>query len=377
MPLAETRFTADALGHRLVLVAAPGLFSADRLDDGTRLLLENLPASAPGTVLDLGCGAGALGLPIAAAHSQAKLLLVDRDLLAVEYSARNARRLGLANVECRGSLGLCDVGEGPFDWILSNIPARIGRDAIAAFARGGAARLAPGGEVRFVVIRDLGPVVEEAIAAEGLEGGLAAEGARHLVYRIAPRPGATGEDEAIYARDRVAFGDLDLERPTDISEDPRHQREGLPLMLSCLPSKPGPRALVWRGAYGAAACTLARRGAAVTASDRDLLALAFTQRNAQRLGVTVATRPVAEISALAEAPFDLVVAEAQPAFGEAGAREEWRALAALLKPGAEALVLTQSRLAKSVLRAAATDGHTLLADRSGWAVARLRPPRKR
>ncbi len=378
MPLNETRFAADALGHHLVLAAAPGLFSADRLDDGTKLLLENLPAGQPGRILDLGCGAGGLGLPIAKAYPEARLLLIDRDLLAVKYAARNASALGSGNVECRGSLGLRDVGEGPFDWILSNIPARIGRNAIAAFAVAGAARLAPSGEVRFVVIRDLGPVVEEVLATERLEGRLAAEGARHLVYALAPRAATQAPDEeAIYARDRVRFGDLELERPTDISEDPRHQREGLPLLLSCLPSKPDQRALVWRGSYGAAAITLARRGATVVAADRDLLALAFTRRNAARLGLSIEGLPAAEAGEISDSPFGLIVAEAQPAFGESGARDEWRSFSSLLRTGGEALVLAPSRLAKAALRAPAAEGHTLLAERGGWSVARLRPARRR
>jgi hypothetical protein len=69
--------------------------------------------------------------------------------------------------------------------------------------------------------------------------------------------------------------------------------------------------------------------------------------------------------------------EAQPAFGEGGARDEWRALSGQLRQGAEALVLAPSRLAKAVLRVTAAEGHTLLADRGGWTVARLRPPRRR
>ncbi|HEY3447229.1 MAG TPA: methyltransferase [Myxococcales bacterium] len=374
MPLIEHHFLAEALGQRLRLVAAAGLFSADRLDDGTLLLLQNLPsATAPRTLLDLGCGCGGLGLPIAAAHPTAKLLLVDRDLLAVRYAQRNAREHGLNNVICAGSLGYRDVGSAPFDWILCNVPARIGRDAIAAFAKGGAARLQSGGELRFVVIRDLGPVVAEVLAAQGLEGRRAAQSARHEVWAIAPRDGACApaEDDTIYLRDRVKVGDLELDRPADISEDPGHQREGLPLLLSCLPSKPGARALVWRGGYGAVSRTLARRGAKVLAADRDLLALSFTGRNAQG---TVELRPAATLEELAEPPFDTAVAEVQPAFGDAGALQEWKALASRVRPGGTGVSLGPTRLVEAALRKGAADGHTKLASHGGWTVVRLRVP---
>lgn len=373
MPLIEHHFLVEALGQRLRLIAAAGLFSADRLDDGTLLLLQNLPSSAPSTILDLGCGCGGLGLPIAAAHPKAKLLLVDRDLLAVRYAERNAREHKIANVTCAGSLGYRDVGNGPFDWILCNVPARIGRDAIAAFARGGAARLAPGGEVRFVVIRDLGPVVAEVLAAQGLEGRRTAQSARHEVWSIARKEGSTVEDDGIYLRDRVKVGDLELDRPADISEDPGHQKGGLPLLLSCLPAKPGARALVWRGGYGAVALTLARRGAKVVSADRDLLALAFTGRNAAgaaQAGIDLCR--AAALDEVTESGFDTVVAEVQAAFGESGALEEWKRLAAAVRPGGSALVLGPDRTVKAALRKGAAEGHALLANHGGWAVVRLR-----
>src|SRR4051812_6838423 len=59
---------AELLGRRFRFQTAPGLFSTDRIDDGTRLLLAHLPETAPATVLDVGCGYGALGLPVAARH---------------------------------------------------------------------------------------------------------------------------------------------------------------------------------------------------------------------------------------------------------------------------------------------------------------------
>src|SRR5213076_515113 len=42
------------------------VFSSQRIDEGTLLLLQHLPAGDPASLLDLGCGYGALGLPLAA-----------------------------------------------------------------------------------------------------------------------------------------------------------------------------------------------------------------------------------------------------------------------------------------------------------------------
>src|SRR5690606_3714524 len=120
----------------------------------------------PSSVLDLGCGWGALGLPIARAYADAACLLVDRDALAAHWSALNARSMGLANVVARPSLGYRDV-EGRFDWVLCNVPARIGAQAIEYIVGAGAALLSEAGELRVVVIRDLDPVMEAIAACTG------------------------------------------------------------------------------------------------------------------------------------------------------------------------------------------------------------------
>src|SRR5207237_8404196 len=106
----------------------------------------------------LGWGYVAVGLAIAARWPFARSLLVDRGLLAVAASAHNARALGLANVEVRPGLGYRDLAGERFDWVLCNVPARIGERAIRYLLEGGRALA---GETRVVVIRDLAPVVEK------------------------------------------------------------------------------------------------------------------------------------------------------------------------------------------------------------------------
>jgi ribosomal protein L11 methylase PrmA len=378
---AATNVSARLLGRRFRFVTAPGLFSAERIDDGTRLLLEHLPQTAPASVLDVGCGYGALGLPIASRFPDAAVLGVDRDLLAVETALGNAGLATLTNVRGQGSLGYRDIGDVRFDWIVCNVPARIGAEAIRYLLGAGATRLSTSGELRVVVINDLVPTVDRIRDAEKWDIHQVAAGSRHTVFRLGSASPVPLDHEGIYARDRVeipARGETSqLERPHDISEDPTHRMDALPLLLDCLPRQHRGGALVWRGGYGAAAIGLARAGARVVAADRDLLATTWTRRNALARGVSVETRDVLWPSASAPGPVSLAVCELSAAAGLASAQREVVEVLSLVSRGGTLLWLGLSKPLKQVLprviEQCAVSGH-VLASRGSWSVAQLRVP---
>ncbi len=303
---------AKLLGMAFDFMAGNGLFSADRVDDGTRLLLQHLPSAAPTRVLDVGCGYGALGLPIAALHKGARVELVDRDLIAVEYATQNANAHQLSNVSVHPSLGYREVAHSHYDWIVCNVPARIGDAGVRYLLREGARRLTERGVMLIVVISALGKAVTAAASAEGLILSEVATGKNHMVYSVAPSSLAPGEDhEDVYVRDTVAISDLNLERPHDISEAPLHMREAIPLMLDVLPRRlDGKKALIVRGGYGIAAVTLLARGAEVVAADHDLMNLTFTARNARHASALTVLPSAWPFRAVhEEMRFDLIVVE--------------------------------------------------------------------
>lgn len=114
--------------RELVLETAPGVFSAGKLDAGSAQLLESLPGfvgyKAPRRIVDLGCGAGVLGLSAATLWPESEVLLVDADARAVRCTQRNIDRLGLGE-RCR--VEWWDAREAPlqrrrFDLALANPP---------------------------------------------------------------------------------------------------------------------------------------------------------------------------------------------------------------------------------------------------------------
>lgn len=364
-PYARTRLVEKALGVTLSLDIPADVFSTQRIDEGTLLLLEHLPEGAPRTVLDLGCGYGALGLPIAARYPAARLVLVDRDLLAVAASAHNARALSLANVTAQPGLGYRGISE-PFDWVLCNVPARIGPHGILALVEGGRAL----GNVRIVVIRDLMAV------ASALEGArLIAAGPRHAVYAFAPRPGEVVHDDGVYARDETRFGGLGLSRPHDASEDPAHAA-ALAVLADALPRKAPASVLCFRAGYGALPLFARARwpGARIVAQDRDLLDTAFLRRNADAHRMFLEVRETLFFrDGLENGSFALVAGELSPSAGEAVALRELADAAALLAPGGEALILASEKMEREWLRTAAPRAvqSTILLRREGACILRI------
>jgi len=364
------------------------VFASHAIDEGTLLLLRNLPDRHPSSFLDLGCGYGALGLPIAARFPQARALLVDRDLLAVRASAHNARRLALSNVEARPGLGYRDLAPGErFDWIVCNVPARIGERAIGHFLAAGSARLTAEGELRVVVIRDLCEVVE-AQAARAAIAGLrkVAVGKRHAVYAVPPGSPPPDETEEIYARDETSVAALPgralrLSRPQDASEDPEH-RSRLALLFEALPRKPPGTIVSYRCGYGTVPVALRARypAARVVAQDRDLLALAFASRNATSLGLSGEGLRFAAClfpsEAMGPGEADLVVGESSAPAGPGVFTRELREARELCAPGGEAVIAVTEKQAREWLAGAAEESFAaILARRQGACVLRISRPR--
>ncbi|MBI5496893.1 MAG: methyltransferase [Deltaproteobacteria bacterium] len=376
-----TTLRATLLGHELAFRTDRGLFSHDRVDDGTLLLLDHLPAGRPTSVLDVGCGWGALGIPVARAHPAARVHLVDRDLLAVDWAALNARANACTGVTCAGSLGYRDVAPGHWDWILCNVPARIGAEAIGYLLGAGAARLAPGGQLRVVVITDLAAVVEAQGRARGWALRRVVDGPRHVVFALDPTPGDWPDHETLYRLDavRVDAGGtpLALDRPHDFNEDPAHLRDAVPLLLECLPRTGAGAAWCVRAGYGAAAIVLAQRGFRVTVMDRDMMATTYSRRNAGAHGVDLAVRDTLHPEdALAEGPApQLVVGEVHPQEPRDEAAARLAASRGWLAPGGRVLWLLRDKAARD-----APAGGTVLARRGAyilWQAGAVAPPKAR
>ncbi len=161
------------------------LFSTFEMDHGTDVLLRAMTFDGPKSILDIGCGYGPLGIILAKVNPQAKVLMVDRDLLAARYSKQNAVKNGVENVEVLGSVGLEAVGDQTFNLIVSNVPAKIGDQAITEeFILNPYRHLNSGGSLWIVVVNALNHLIPRVGSKNNLNMKLIKKRSGHSVYQI-------------------------------------------------------------------------------------------------------------------------------------------------------------------------------------------------
>ena len=140
----------------LRLTTDRGVFSADRVDRGTRYLLLEGPdlPTGPVDLLDLGCGYGPIACTLASRRPEARVWAVDVNERARDLCRANAAAAGLANVE------VAAPDDVPVDLrlaaIWSNPPIRIGKPALHDLLTRWLDLLTHDGTAHFVVQRHLG-----------------------------------------------------------------------------------------------------------------------------------------------------------------------------------------------------------------------------
>lgn len=147
-------------GVNLSLATVPGVFAADGLDHGTRLLLEAADVADGERVLDVCCGYGAAGA-YAASVADCDVWLTDDDRLATTCAEDSLDEMG---IEATVVTGDCVEGvagspneprDTPFDRVLCNPPTHAGRGVLSELFDGIYGVLGPGECVSLVHHRKL------------------------------------------------------------------------------------------------------------------------------------------------------------------------------------------------------------------------------
>jgi 16S rRNA (guanine1207-N2)-methyltransferase len=136
----EFRFVTDA-----------AVFSRDRVDFGSALLIEAMQIDPADTVLDLGCGYGPIGMTAARMATQGRVYMVDVNERAAGLARRNLEANGITNAEVRVGDGLEPVQGITFHKVLTNPPIRAGKQTIYRMIEGAYGALNSAGTIWVVI----------------------------------------------------------------------------------------------------------------------------------------------------------------------------------------------------------------------------------
>ncbi|WP_026411192.1 class I SAM-dependent methyltransferase [Actinomadura oligospora] len=165
-----------------------GMFSPDRLDPGTRILLETVPPPpAHGTLLDVGCGYGPIALTMAKRAPGATVIGVDVNERALELARDNAASTDTGNARFLLP-GEVDP-ELRFSALWSNPPIRIGKPALHDLLLTWLPRLTPDGAAHLVVQKHLGSdSLQRWLEQQGFPTRRIASRSAYRVLHVAARP---------------------------------------------------------------------------------------------------------------------------------------------------------------------------------------------
>lgn len=194
----EITFMVDGRVYRLA--TASGVFSAERLDPGTAVLLRKapLPGTRGGVFLDLGCGYGPISCVLAATSPRARVYAVDVNQRALDLVRRNVASADLGDRVIAATPPEVPPGVS-FDEIWSNPPIRIGKDGLHDLLSAWLPRLAEDGCAWIVVAKHLGAdSLQDWLGAAGWQVRRHTSQKGYRVLRISrhdPRPAAPPQQQ--------------------------------------------------------------------------------------------------------------------------------------------------------------------------------------
>ncbi len=118
------------LSHELTFITDHGVFSKDKIDYGSRVLIKACSFEPwYKNVLDVGCGYGPIGISLAKEFSNISFTLIDVNLRALELAKRNAALNNLKNITIFES-NIYEMINTKYDCIISNPPIRAGKKVV-------------------------------------------------------------------------------------------------------------------------------------------------------------------------------------------------------------------------------------------------------
>lgn len=144
----------DILNKNFTFFTDNGVFSKNKLDYGTRFLLEVLTTENIGDkVLDVGCGYGPIGIYISKVFNS-HVDMIDVNKRAVHLCQMNIKE---NNVNCNAFVSDCyEKVDDFYDTIITNPPIRAGKKIIYEIVMNACNHLIESGVLYIVIRKDQG-----------------------------------------------------------------------------------------------------------------------------------------------------------------------------------------------------------------------------
>ena len=155
LPSNIEEFDTNIFGKHFKFKTDNGVFSKEKLDFGTRVLLENLPIKElKGDILDLGCGYGVVSI-ILSSLTNANFDAVDVNKRALHLAKKNKELNYVDNINFFES-NCYEAVNKEYDYIITNPPIRAGKEIVYKMLREAKEHLKSDGVLYFVMRKDHG-----------------------------------------------------------------------------------------------------------------------------------------------------------------------------------------------------------------------------
>ena len=150
-------------GMQFEFVTASSVFSKKRVDTGTRLLIESMTLPKEGSVLDVGCGYGAVGIVAATFHQKLHVVMTDVNMRAARLAQENIKRNKVTNAEVRSGYLYEPVEGSTFNVVISNPPVSAGMETVRAVITQAPKVMAPKATLQMVIRSKIGGKALQAL----------------------------------------------------------------------------------------------------------------------------------------------------------------------------------------------------------------------
>ena len=153
------KFKWNVLGEEFVFNTSNSVFSKSAVDFGTMTMIESFVTNEKGfegSILDLGCGYGPVGVILAKLMSKVKITMLDINERAVKLSEMNAKENKVAEKINVLQSNILENTEEKFDRILTNPPIRAGKETVYNFFDKAHENLNDGGKLYVVIQKKQG-----------------------------------------------------------------------------------------------------------------------------------------------------------------------------------------------------------------------------